>query len=202
MFVGYKDIYSEEDLSKMDDSDRSICESENSERFENYLKTKSSWFCGVTRSLNDMDHILRNINEFFYYAYIIHDKDDTGTHIHWIGNVAGSRSIKSISNMLDIDPHFIQPVSRVKGFQRYMLHLDSSDKHLYDISEVCSNDIDRYRDFVLQRNISVSDQFKDYLRVSRGDLTVFDYIDLYSAEFAKMNFYQKVKVFYDLQKLC
>ena len=70
----------------------------------NRIRQKGSWFCGTTHSPVDICNIKKNIGEFNFYAYIFHDRDENkGLHIHFVGQVNGSRSIKSVADMLECD---------------------------------------------------------------------------------------------------
>lgn len=166
---------------------------------ENHIKQKGSWFCGVTRDKNDMFNLIKNIDEANFYAYIVHDNDGTDDHIHYILNVAGSRSIKSIGQMLDVNPQYIQVCKRVKGYARYLLHLDDPEKHQYRAEQVFCNDLDRYYGLINNTSTNVSDLFDDYEKVVNGYLSSYEFIAKYRQEFAKLNFYQKIKVFDSLR---
>ena len=162
---------------------------------ENHLKQKGSWFCGVTRDPDDMFNLICNINEANFFAYINHDNDGTDDHIHYILNVSGSRSIKSIGEMLDVNPQYIQVCKRVKGYARYLLHSDDSDKYQYRIEQVITNDYDRYCSLISTSTANVTDLFDDYYKVTVGRMSTYAFIDKYRLEFSKMNFYQKIKIF-------
>lgn len=168
---------------------------------EKHILQKGSWFCGVTRDKDDIANLLKNINEAHFYAYIIHDKDGTENHIHYILNIAGSRSIKSISEMLDVNPQYIQVCKKNKGYARYLLHKDDPEKYQYDINQVFTNDYDRYLSLVSDVTTNVSDLFEDYLNVTYGRLSSYDFINKYRLDFSKLNFYQKIKVFDSLRNV-
>lgn len=166
---------------------------------ENHIKQKGSWFCGVTRDPDDMFNLIKNIDESNFYAYIVHDNDGTSDHIHYILNVSGSRSIKSIGEMLDVNPQYIQICKRVKGYARYLLHLDDLDKHQYRPEQVFTNDSDRYFGLINNSSTNVSDLFDDYQKVVYGRLSSYEFISKYRQDFSKLNFYQKIKVFDSLR---
>lgn len=166
---------------------------------EQHLNEKGSWFCGVTRDENDMFNLIKNINEANFYAYIIHDNDNTSDHIHYILNVAGSRAIKSIGKMLDVNPQYIQVCNQVKGYARYLLHKDDPDKFQYKIENVFTSDLDRYLGYVNDKTNNVCELFDDYQKVVYGRLSSLEFIEKYRSEFSKMNFYQKIKVFDSLR---
>lgn len=166
---------------------------------ENHLKEKGSWFCGVTRDPEDMFNLVTNINESNFYAYINHDNDGTDDHIHYILNVSGSRSIKSIGEMLDINPQYIQVCKRVKGYARYLLHKDDFDKYQYRLEQIFTSDIDRYLSLINNSSTNISELFSDYQLVVYGRLSAIEFIEKYRQDFTKLNFYQKIKVFDSLR---
>lgn len=166
---------------------------------EEHLKEKGSWFAGVTRDENDMFNIIANISEANFYAYIVHDNDGTSDHIHYVLNVAGSRAIKSIGEMLDVNPQYIQVCKRPKGYCRYLLHKDDPDKFQYKVENVFTSDLDRYLGYITENSTNVCELFDDYQKVVYGRISTYEFIEKYRSEFAKMNFYQKIKVFDSLR---
>ena len=168
----------------------------------NRIRQKSSWFCGTTHSPQDIENIKKNISEFSFYAYIMHDKDaGKGLHIHFVGQVNGSRSIKSICEMLDCDYQDVQVAKRSRGSIRYLIHADDKDKFQYDLCDVKTNNKDRLKFYFSSFDVSITDIHADFKRLRQGSISADDFVDKYSQEFASLPFYQKIKTLEVIDKM-
>lgn len=173
-----------------------------SEKQGNRIKRKGSWFCGTTHSLRNIDAIKKNINEFPFYAYIIHDKDEgKSLHIHFVLNCSGSRSIKSIGDVLDCDYQDIQIAKRPRSCIRYLVHIDNPDKFRYEKDNIVSNNIDRVNYYFDNINHSIKFLYSDLKKVKTGEISPDDFCDKYSSEFATLPFYQKIKTLEVIDKM-
>lgn len=173
-----------------------------SSRQLNRIKQKGSWFCGTTHNLSNIERIKANISEFPFYAYVIHDKDEGKTiHIHFVINCVGSRSIRSICEVLECDYQDVQVARRPRSSIRYLIHIDNKEKHQYDRGEIISNNSDRVDFYFNSLNRSISDIYQDLKRVKTGQLSADDFVDLYSTEFANLPFYQKIKTLEVIDKM-
>lgn len=166
------------------------------------IRRKSTWFYGTTHCLDDIDHIKDNISEFPFYAYIIHDKDiDTSLHIHFVIQINGSRSIKSICDTLQCSYQDVRDTNRPKHEVRYLIHNDSSDKHQYSIDEIKTNNIDRVQYLLSDLTRPVSDIFKDFQKLRSHSISPDDFLDLYRNEIGQLPFYQKIKTMEVIYKM-
>lgn len=162
----------------------------------------SSWFVGSTHSLEDLENIKKNISEFPYYWYILHDHDEGSTlHIHFVFNLYGSRTIKSVCKTLDCDVQNVQICSTPRGSIRYLVHLDDPDKFQYSISDIVTNDPDRLDLYFKSFNFSSRDLFGDVRYVRAGKMSCFDFLEKYKGELSKLNFYQRFKIMEYLDKM-
>lgn len=169
---------------------------------KNRIRQKGSWFCGTTHKLQDIENIKLNIKEFSFYAYIIHDSDiGKGLHIHFVGQVNGSRSIKSIAEMLAIDYQDVDIAKRPRGAIRYLIHIDDKDKYQYKFSDVITNNKDRLEYYFINISNSINDIYFDFKALKVGSLSVDDFVRKYSSEFSALPFYQKIKTLEVIDKI-
>lgn len=168
----------------------------------NRIKQKSSWFCGATHSPADIEHIKKNISEFPFYAFIMHDKDESKSlHIHFVVNCKGSRSIKSICEVLDCDFQDVQIANRPRGCIRYLIHADDKEKYQYDIQDIATNNNDRLSYYFTSINSSIKDIYSDLKKVKSGVISCDEFVEKYSSEFAQLPFYQKIKTLEVIDKM-
>lgn len=168
----------------------------------NRIRQKSSWFCGATHSPTDIENIKKNIGEFSFYAYIMHDKDEgKGLHIHFVGQVNGSRSIKSICEMLECDYQDVQIAKRPRGAIRYLLHEDDKDKYHYELSDIKTNNKDRIKYYFCDLDVSINDIYADFKNLKCGYISAQDFVDKYCSEFSSLPFYQKIKTLEVIDKI-
>lgn len=169
----------------------------------NRIKQKASWFCGTTKKLSDIENITKHISEFNYYAYIFHDSDEelAERHIHFIINIVGSRSIKSIAETLGCDYGDVEKLVHVKSYHRYLLHLDSEDKVKYKESDVITNMPDRFSYNLSDRPAQCQNLWADYRKLKSGRISVDEFLDTYKGELSQLNFYQKIRLFGELTRI-
>lgn len=149
--------------------------------------------------------ILRELRQIFrnsFYAYIIHDKDENKTlHIHFVLNCVGSRSIRSICEVLECDYQDVQIARRPRSAIRYLIHIDNKEKYQYDRGEIITNNLDRLNFYFSSLNRSISDIYQDLKRIKTGQLSADQFVELYSTEFANLPFYQKIKTLEVIDKM-
>lgn len=168
----------------------------------NRIKQKGIWFNGATHSLNDIENIQNFIGEFPFYAFIHHDKDDDNTnlHLHFLLNTRGRVSIKNVAEKLGCDYGVVQITDRPRSYARYMLHL-GTDKKQYSVTDVNSNDLDRFKSFITDVTISTSQLFDDFYSLKAGRISREEFVIKYNGELSRLNFYQKIRVFSELDKI-
>lgn len=168
----------------------------------NRIRQKSSWFVGTTHSPIDIENIKKHIDEFNFYAYIMHDQDvGKGLHIHFVGQVNGSRSIKSICEMLQCDFQDVQIAKQPRSCIRYLIHQDDKDKFQYKYDEIRTNNKDRLEYYFVNFTNTISDIYTDFKSLKVGSMSVDDFVKKYSSEFSSLPFYQKIKTLEVIDKI-
>lgn len=168
----------------------------------NRIRQKGSWFCGTTHAISNIERIKNNITEFPFYAFILHDKDEGKTlHIHFVLNTRGSRSIKSIAEVLECDYQDVQVASRPRSCIRYLIHADNREKFQYKREDIVSNNMDRVDFYFNNISYSITDIYHDMQDVKRGVISSDDFIKKYNTEFASLPFYQKIKTLEVIDKM-
>ena len=168
------------------------------------LNEKGYYFNGATHNLNDIDSIKQYIIEFPFYAYILHkpDNDSDAIHIHFLLNVRGTRKVKDVAEILHCDYGDVQKCRSQNNYARYMLHLDREDKtDHYTIKDVVSSDIDRFESFLSSLRPSVNNLYEDFCSLRNGRISRVDFVNKYKGEISSLNFYQKVRVFKDIDSV-
>ena len=168
------------------------------------LNQKGYYFNGSTHNLNDIDNIKHFITEFPFYSYIIHspDVDSDSIHIHFLLNVRGTRKIKDVAEILHCSYGDVQKCRSQNNYARYMLHLDRDDKKdHYSVSDVITNDIDRFESFLSSIRPSVNNLYSDFCSLRSGKISRQDFVDKYKGDISSLNFYQKVRVFKDIDSV-
>lgn len=168
----------------------------------NRIRQKGSWFCGTTHRPIDIQRIEENIKEFPFYCYIKHDKDEgKGLHIHFVLNCVGSRSIKSIGDVLECEYQDIQIARRPRSCIRYLVHIDDPEKYQYRREQITSNNIDRLNYYFDGLSHGISDVYNDMKKLKTGELSPVDFVEKYRSEFANLPFYQKIKTLEVIDKM-
>lgn len=169
----------------------------------NRIKQKSCWFNGTTKLVEDIEKIKTNIVQFPFYAYIMHkpDKDDDNLHIHFLIYSRSSLRIKDVAETLEVDYGEVQKTKVYRVYANYMLHKGWEEKEQYKISDVVTNDVDRFTYFVTSVVPSATSLFDDFNSLRSGRLSRADFVDKYKGEMANLNFYQKMRVFSDIERI-
>lgn len=169
----------------------------------NRIKTKSSWFNGTTSLPSDIENIKRFIIEFPFWAYIMHTPDDEcdKLHIHFLIYTKGQVTIKSVADTLCCDYGDVQDTRHDRTYARYMIHQGWSDKKQYQLSDVVSCDIDRFSSYLSDCSFTAQNIYSDFCDLRSGRISRSDFIDKYKGEFSNMNFYQKIRVFSEIDRI-
>lgn len=176
-----------------------------SKKQKDRINKRSSYFNGSTHLLSDIDNIKKYIIEFPFYAYIMHKPDNEcdKPHIHvLIYSRGGNTRVKDVCEKLHCDYGDIQSTRNQNYYARYMLHLGFSDKpDKYDISEVVTNDVERFRSFLSDIVPSVDSIFEDFCNLRSGRISRKDFVVKYSSEIYSMSFYQKIRTFSEIDRV-
>ena len=166
----------------------------------NRIKQKASWFCGTTKNPVDMESIERNIKEFPFFAFIYHtpDVECVDKHIHFLLNIKGSRSIKSIAEALNCDYGDVQKCDRPRSYARYLIHLDDKEKGQYKVSDIVSNNPDRLAYYFSDIAPDSLNLYSDFKLLRCGRISADEFVEKYKGEFANLNFYQKIRIFSEI----
>lgn len=168
------------------------------------LKQRGFYFNGSTHKLEDIDNIKFFIKEFPFYAFIMHKPDDDSDklHIHFLLNLRGTDTIKNIAEKLHCDYGDVQKCKNHNIYARYMLHLGFDDKQdKYTLKDVVTNDPDRFESFISDIRFPVSTIYSDFCSLRNGSITRSDFIEKYKGELSNLNFYQKIRVFKDIDSV-
>lgn len=120
-----------------------------------------------------IDNFLLDMQGTATVFIINHDKDtnDNGeiieAHTHVYLDYPTPRKLTTISNLLEVEPNFVEIVKNKKGFLRYLTHKDEEDKHKYNDDEVYTNSSVSYTATLLGNQLS-DKEIAEYLRQGRG----------------------------------
>ena len=172
-------------------------------------KEKGVWFTAVSHDLDCREKLKKNCEDYKFWAWVDHspdketDEEDKHFHTHLVFRPAGTRSISDVANHLDIPPNFVQKVRNVRSLLRYLRHLDNPEKVQYDEEAVHTNNKTTLQTaWTDNTDYDVRRLFIDMDRLNRGLLTRDEFIGLHYLEFQKMPFYQKIKTYEVMRKIC
>lgn len=119
----------------------------------------------------DNDNLLKffddNKDIISYYSFILHNDTDK-LHYHIIietrSNLAKNTIINMFAKQLKCNRDIVQVLYAIDFVKenRYLIHLDNTDKEPYLFNDVITNDIDRYSDMI-DKNIDINAISIDYL---------------------------------------
>ena len=135
-----------------------------------------------------------------YYAYIYHDKDEgKNRHLHFVAQ--DRHSLSQWSNILGIPENMICFVRNFRSANRYLIHLDDTEKFLYNKSDVFTNKPIRFNSY-LEDNSEVSPKAlcDDLLKVREGVISRDDFLKKYEYYLSKQSFYSQYRIYQDLLK--
>ena len=170
--------------------------------------------------------IITGLRECKYYAYIYHEHDvysqsdiieakEQGRsesdikeiaskiglpkpkHLHFVAE--DRMSLKNWLKLLNLD--YVKISYAFRGANRYLLHLDDSEKFLYNKSDVVTNKPIRFTSY-LEDNIELSPKnlCEDLSRLRKGDITRDDFLKKYEFWLNKQSFYSQFKIYSELLK--
>lgn len=136
-------------------------------------------------------------SNYSWWAYIFHDKDDTDKHIHLIGYDKGGTSLKAHCERFKsvVPSNFVCKVYNPRAMARYLVHKDNPEKFQYDTKFVQTNCIDKFYGFLSDENHDIIEEYRDFCRLHRGQLSVEEYLEKYRSEFCVLPMNQKVNLF-------
>lgn len=137
---------------------------------------------------------------YHWYAYVFHDKDDTEKHLHIMAYDKGGTSIKAHCARFEgvIPPNFVCKVRNPRAMARYLIHMDSPEKHRYQESDIVTNNTDKYHAFLEDLRTNVMEEYQDFSRVKHGLMTPEDFIDKYKSQIFDLPFQSKISVYHKI----
>lgn len=164
-------------------------------------KEKGCWFSIVSHDEEQRKLLKERVKEFKFWAWIDHKPDkeeeesDKHFHTHFMIGTNATRSIKQISDSLEIPSNFIQKVRYKRAYGRYFIHLDNPEKIQYSISDIHSNKRSMFE--IWKQDIIDSDVktlMSEVNMLCFGQLTPDEFIDRHYYEFQSMPFYQRLRL--------
>lgn len=139
------------------------------------------------------------------WYYIYHDKDEgVEKHLHIVCYDSGGTTLKRHCERFGevVPPNFIEIVISPRAICRYLIHLNAPEKHRYSRDEVVTNSPDKLASYLEDSHHDVTKEYREYLRLYRGEITVDEFLDEFRAEFSSMPFYQKIALFHKIITGC
>lgn len=135
-----------------------------------------------------------------YYAYIFHDKDEgKDIHLHFVAQ--DRHSLKKWASLFDIPENMIEIPRNFRAVNRYLIHLDDSEKFLYNKSDVKTNRPTRFESYLSDnQEIDSRTLFDDLRKVREGRITHEDFIEKYKFWLNQQSFYSQFKIISELLK--
>lgn len=158
---------------------------------------------GAIHNSEQFPAIIECITGCKYYAYIFHDKDidDEGNlksrHLHFVAQ--DRHSLKSWSQLLGIPENMIEIPRNWRSVNRYLIHIDETDKFHYSSDDVVTNMPLRFNNY-LENNIEVSPKnlYLDLMKVKRKLISKEDFIAKYEFFIYKQSFLSQYKILTDI----
>lgn len=172
-----------------------------SKKLTDHEKDKGCWFSVVSHDEEQRKLLKERVKEFKFWAWIDHKPDiesveeDSHFHSHFMIGTNATRSVKQISDSLEISSNFIQKVRYKRAYGRYFIHLDNPEKIQYTISDIHSNKRSMFE--IWKQDIVDSDVtslFKELSDLKLGFTSVDDFIKNHYYEFQSMPFYQRLRL--------
>lgn len=165
-------------------------------------KEKGCWFTAVSHDEECRAKLKKNCEDYKFWAWIDHSPDketeesDKHFHTHLIIRSQGTRSIYDVAKQLDCPANFIQTIRNKRSLMRYLRHLDNPDKIQYKSEDVHTNSLSTLNiAWTDNQDDDVRRLFDDLDKLSRGQITRTDFVDLHYLEIQKMPFYQKIRIY-------
>lgn len=158
------------------------------------------------------EKIINFAKEFDEWYYIFHDKDldDAGElkkkHIHCVVyDKAGTSLGMWVARWADIVPaNFVDRVLWKQNTLRYLTHetaqAQRDGKYKYARDDVITNVPEKYLGIFNEQTSTIPERLKDFQLVKTGKMSVADFVEKYRVDIDKLNFYQQIRLFGDLEK--
>lgn len=147
------------------------------------------------------DDIIRIAKEnYHWFAYIYHDRDDTEKHLHILCYDKGGTSLKAHCERFSgvVPSHMICKVFNPRAMARYLIHKDSPEKFQYSENDVCTNNLDKFYGFLEDETRDVLQEFKDFQAVRRGKMTTLEFLEKYRGQMQGLPFQSKISVYHKI----
>lgn len=169
-----------------------------------YIPNKPTQICGSIKNPAQWADVISGLNSCIFYAYIYHDSDShaDGTqiekHLHFVA-IDTPRKLSTWGNMLNLPENMIQYCRSPRASVRYLTHYDDPSKHQYELSQVITNKPARVKGYYENRDKDINSEYLDYMAVRQGKMPVCDFLEKYNLDIQKMNIYNRIKMFKELQ---
>lgn len=141
---------------------------------------------------NDIDNLLQELKDYIrFYAYILHDQEDTRLHYHLVlvfyNEVGNKKILTEISKILQCNINCISVrVSRdLVHDTRYLTHKDNTSKHKYLDSEVVTSNFVDYDDLTIKQINPYKLDFNSLYAICKENrsniIAIYDFIGLNNA---------------------
>lgn len=135
------------------------------------------------------DLFAQNIVNFVdYYAYILHDKDETDNHYHFYVEYKNPRSFLTVANDLMVPVNQLQKVKSKSAILAYLTHSGQKDKYHYDKSLVVAN-----FDFTSEK-VDFSQLSRDFYLLKNGKMTPQEFLSVYESQISTSTFYNQLRI--------
>ena len=124
-------------------------------------------------TIDEINNFISSMDGIATVWAVNHDKDFdldgvvVEPHTHIVIDYKTPRRITTVSNLLKVEPNFVEVVRSKRGIIRYLTHADDGEKHQYDFDEVITNSNMSYADFILSGTFTDKD-IADYILSGRG----------------------------------
>lgn len=137
---------------------------------------------------------------YSWWAYIYHDKDDTEKHLHILCYDKGGTTLKSHCDRFSsvIPSHMVCKVFNSRAMARYLIHKDSPEKHSYLSSEVITNNVDKLEGFLSDDTRDVMEEFRDFCAVKNGKMSPVVFLEKYRGQVSQLPFVSKISVYHKI----
>lgn len=150
------------------------------------------------------DDIIRVAREnYHWFAYIFHDRDNTEKHLHILCYDKGGTSLKAHCDRFSsvIPSHMVCKVWNPRAMARYLIHKDNPDKAQYSVENVFTNNLDKFMGFLDDDTRDVLQEFKDFQAVRRGKMTTVEFLEKYRGQMAGLPFQSKISVYHKIDTI-
>lgn len=167
-------------------------------------KDRGNWFVCVSHEPEQIEHLKQSCKNFKRWFYIEHDPDseEGSHHIHVMVMYGGSCYIRTCARVLGIPENFVQFADIPRAYAQYMIHMNSPEKHQYQVTDVKTNVPGLYKSMLQEQSDSdVISLFDDLKHLELGRLSLKEFLDKHFSELQSMPFYQKCRLYSTLKDL-